>query len=213
MSGDAGVVGRCVSDARRRIGRTGALLGIVGLALTFASPAWATPTATATLAPIGTGSTGSYLVTVTNTGSETIELFIVGAEATSFVPASCNTLTVGGGITCPSSLATGATAQLCYTGPAATVASCPLAGFKPGSGSGGGSGTATSPTRCVVPSVKGKTLASAEKAIVAAHCGVGKIKKTRSNHVKKGRVISQGTARGTTLASGAKVNLIISKGK
>jgi len=53
---------------------------------------------------------------------------------------------------------------------APAVTSCPLAGFKAASGGSGGT------AKCVVPSLKGKTLAFAEKAITKAHCSVGKIK-------------------------------------
>jgi hypothetical protein len=74
--------------------------------------------------------------------------------------------------------------------------------------SGGGTGNA----KCVVPKVKGKTLAAARTAIVKAHCTVGKIKKASSKQVKKGHVISQNPAAGGTLSSGSKINLVVSKG-
>jgi PASTA domain len=74
--------------------------------------------------------------------------------------------------------------------------------------SGGSSGS----TKCVVPKVKGKTLAAAKTAIVKAHCTVGKIKKASSEHVKKGHVISQNPPSGRSLSSAAKVNLVVSKG-
>jgi hypothetical protein len=85
------------------------------------------------------------------------------------------------------------------------MASCPLPGFKAASSSG--------TEKCLVPNVKGKPLASAEKAIVKAHCAVGKVKKSRSSHVKKGRVVSQSAGAGKSLPSGTKVNLVVSKGK
>jgi PASTA domain len=201
------------------------------LALTAAAPAWAGPSATATLAPIGTG---SYLLTVTNTGSEPLTGFFAGAgnepPATNVVPSpACsygNTPAVGT-ITCTIAIAPGASAQMCYTGKAlaeelpgdalilqpevgpvtlttaAAVASCPLPGFKATSG-----GTA----KCVVPKLKGKTLASAEKAIAKAHCAVGKVKKASSSHVKKGIVVSQGTRAGQSQPNGTKVSLVVSKG-
>jgi hypothetical protein len=90
---------------------------------------------------------------------------------------------------------------------AAGVTSCPQPGFKASTGGTGGT------AKCVVPRLKGKTFASAEKAIVKAHCAVVKVKKVRSKHVKKGVVLSQGTGAGTSLPEGTKVSLVVSKGK
>jgi hypothetical protein len=66
--------------------------------------------------------------------------------------------------------------------------------------------------RCVVPRVKGKTLAAAKRRIRVAHCSVGSIKRTYSR-TRKGLVISQKPAPGKKLAAGAKVRLVVSKGK
>jgi hypothetical protein len=225
----------------RRIGvkrSTGGALGVVAavvLALAAAAPAWASFSATTTLAPIGTG---SYLLTVTNTGSETITGFFASAGEepvpTNIVPSpACHygNSPAQATITCTITIAPGASAQMCYTGKALgellpgsalllqpqagpvtlamapAVASCPLAGFNTASGGSGDT------AKCVVPSLKGKTLASAEKAITKAHCSVGKIKKAKSSHVKKGRVVSQGAGPGKSLPSGTKVSVVISKGR
>ena len=67
-------------------------------------------------------------------------------------------------------------------------------------------------TKCVVPSLKGKKLAAAEKALLKAHCAVGKVKKANSRHVKKGSVISQSQAAGKSLSKGTKVAFVVSKG-
>jgi|GEM_PF-3496706 len=230
-------------DTARSAGRTHggkrsawrALGGVaaVALALTVAAPAWAGYSATATLAPIGTG---SYLLTVTNTGSEPIGGFIGSAGETpvpmNIVPSpACHygNSPVVASITCTITIALGASAQMCYTGNALVeelpgdalilepqagavtlttspaVASCPLPGFKATSGGG--------TEKCVVPNVKGRPLASAEKAIVKAHCAVGKVKKARSSHFKKGRVVSQSAGAGKSLPGGTKVSLVVSKGK
>ncbi len=69
------------------------------------------------------------------------------------------------------------------------------------------------PVRCVVPKVKGKTLAAAKKAITKAHCRVGAVTKKYSKSVKKGRVISQRPAAGKKLAKGAKISLVLSRGR
>jgi len=65
---------------------------------------------------------------------------------------------------------------------------------------------------CLVPKLKGKPLAAAESALTQAHCKTGKVTKKFST-VRRGRVISQSPKPGTNLAAGAKINLVISKGK
>jgi beta-lactam-binding protein with PASTA domain len=65
---------------------------------------------------------------------------------------------------------------------------------------------------CVVPNVKGKTLAAARSAIRAAHCQLGKVTHAHSKTVKKGRVISQKPRKGLKLAKLSKVQLVISLG-
>jgi beta-lactam-binding protein with PASTA domain len=59
--------------------------------------------------------------------------------------------------------------------------------------------------------VKGKPLALAKRRIAAAHCRVGKVTKAKSS-VKKGSVVKQKQAPGKRLASGAKVDLVVSSG-
>jgi hypothetical protein len=68
-------------------------------------------------------------------------------------------------------------------------------------------------TPCIVPQVTGKGFKAAKGKITHANCSVGKIKRAFSNHVKKGRVISQKPKAGKHLAAGAKVSLKLSKGK
>ena len=74
------------------------------------------------------------------------------------------------------------------------------------------SNTSGKTAKCVVPQLKGKKLAVAESALKSAHCAVGRIKKARSTHVKKGSVISQSPAAGRSLPSGTAVSLTVSKG-
>jgi len=66
---------------------------------------------------------------------------------------------------------------------------------------------------CVVPKVVGKKLAVARRAIVRAHCKVGKVKKRYSRRVRKGRVISESPKAHRRLAAHAKVNLVVSRGR
>ncbi len=66
---------------------------------------------------------------------------------------------------------------------------------------------------CVVPNVKGKTLAAAQSAIAEAKCQTGTIQRAFSTKVKRSRVISQKPGPDTRLAEGGKVNLVVSRGR
>ena len=72
--------------------------------------------------------------------------------------------------------------------------------------------TTSPPPVCVVPAVKGKTLAVASASLQAAHCKTGAITRRYSSNVRQGRVISQGLAAGTQRANGAAVSLVVSRG-
>jgi hypothetical protein len=63
------------------------------------------------------------------------------------------------------------------------------------------------PTQCIVPRLKGKTVAAARRAIKSHHCSVGKITKFASSPQKKGKVVSQNPKPGKHLKRGAKVSL------
>jgi hypothetical protein len=67
--------------------------------------------------------------------------------------------------------------------------------------------------RCVVPKVKGKSLAAARRLLFAAHCALGRVTRPRPRkhkHAPKNLVvIAQGTAPGTQLAAGSKVPLTL----
>jgi PASTA domain len=67
--------------------------------------------------------------------------------------------------------------------------------------------------RCVVPSVRGKRLAAARKAITNARCRVGRVQRKFSNRVRAGRVISQTPRPRARLASRGRVHLVVSKGR
>jgi hypothetical protein len=66
--------------------------------------------------------------------------------------------------------------------------------------------------RCVVPRVRGRKLDPARRLLVRAHCAVGRVRRVRSKHVQKGRVISQSRRAGRSLPGGAEVGLLISAG-
>jgi uncharacterized delta-60 repeat protein len=106
-----------------------------------------------------------------------------------------------------------------------TAAATPRSAFKGWSGACSGteactvtmsaarSVAATFAARCIVPKEKGKALRTAKRALVKAHCKVGKVKQAFSAKVKKGRVIAQSAKPGKKLAPGAKIRLTVSKGK
>jgi len=116
------------SDDRRsgrvsRRGGVGGALGAVVLALGLASPAWAGSAATATLAPIGTG---SYLLTVKNISTGPVSGFFTGVQAlpkAAVAPApackigtNINPIEVDAALICNLTIAAGASVQVCYTG-------------------------------------------------------------------------------------------------
>jgi uncharacterized delta-60 repeat protein len=65
---------------------------------------------------------------------------------------------------------------------------------------------------CIVPRVKGQTLRAARGHIRKAHCGTGTISR-RYSKVTRGRVVSQRPRANRRLRSGAKVDLVVSKGR
>jgi|tagenome__1003787_1003787.scaffolds.fasta_scaffold20986366_4 hypothetical protein len=68
------------------------------------------------------------------------------------------------------------------------------------------------PPVCKVPKVTGRKLKAAEQAVAKAHCKPDRITRKYSK-VKKGRVISQKPKPGKHLPAGAKVKLVVSKGR
>jgi hypothetical protein len=66
---------------------------------------------------------------------------------------------------------------------------------------------------CAVPKLKGKSLRKARRAIKAHDCRVGKIRRAFSTKIKKGRVVSQKPRAGRRLKHGAKVTVVVSRGR
>jgi len=69
----------------------------------------------------------------------------------------------------------------------------------------------TQVARCVVPSVKGKTVAKARAALVAKKCKLGAVKKAFSK-VKQGHVVSQTKRPGLRMPRNSPVGVTVSKG-
>jgi PKD repeat protein len=66
---------------------------------------------------------------------------------------------------------------------------------------------------CVVPRLKGLTLAAAKTRLAANHCRLGRVTRAYSKTVKKSRILAQTPPAGRKLANGAKVNVVLSRGK
>jgi len=66
---------------------------------------------------------------------------------------------------------------------------------------------------CVVPKLVKHTLAYAKKTLPKKNCKLGKTTRRYSSTIKKGRISKISPKAGTKLASGAKVNVVVSKGK
>jgi beta-lactam-binding protein with PASTA domain len=68
------------------------------------------------------------------------------------------------------------------------------------------------PQMVVVPNVEGLTQDAATAAVTAANLTVGTITQQTSNTVASGNVVSQDQPRGSSVAQGSPVNLVISSG-
>jgi hypothetical protein len=66
---------------------------------------------------------------------------------------------------------------------------------------------------CVVPRLRGRTLAGARRALSHAHCTLGHKSRRHSPSVASGRVIASQPPRGTRLAHGARVAIVLSTGR
>jgi hypothetical protein len=64
---------------------------------------------------------------------------------------------------------------------------------------------------CVVPRLRGRTLAKAKRALTRAHCSLGKVRRVRAR-VRRGLVVGQSPRAGVRKARGAKVALRVSRG-
>jgi hypothetical protein len=78
---------------------------------------------------------------------------------------------------------------------------------------GGELGRLVGGNNCVVPDLRGRTVGKASAILERSYCQRGSISKRFSRSVTRGRVISTALQRRARLPSGARVNLVVSKGK
>jgi subtilisin family serine protease len=69
----------------------------------------------------------------------------------------------------------------------------------------------TPATRCIVPKLAGKTLASTRTALRRARCALGRIRRVRARRSRVGRVVAQGIRPGTRRPAGTKVAVTIGR--
>jgi Ca2+-binding RTX toxin-like protein len=67
--------------------------------------------------------------------------------------------------------------------------------------------------RCAVPSLRGRTVPRARALLVSRHCRLGRVGHRFSRRVRKGRILSQDRRPGLRLARGAKVDVVVSRGR
>jgi thermitase len=67
--------------------------------------------------------------------------------------------------------------------------------------------------RCVVPNVKGRTVRAARTMLTRRHCRLGRVTRAYSGRIRTGRIISQSRRPGAHLPRGAKVKVVVSRGK
>jgi hypothetical protein len=67
--------------------------------------------------------------------------------------------------------------------------------------------------RCVVPRLRGRTLARARAALTRAHCRLGSVTRSFSTAVRAGRVMRQRPASGTRRVRGTRVAVVVSRGR
>jgi Invasin, domain 3/PASTA domain len=66
---------------------------------------------------------------------------------------------------------------------------------------------------CVVPKLRGDSLGDAKRALRRAHCAVGKVTRKAGGKVRKGHVISSRPGKGAHRKRGARIALVLSRGR
>jgi hypothetical protein len=98
------------------------------------------------------------------------------------------------------------------TSQSVAVAAVGSSGSGSGSGSKSGSGSGNAPRTgpaCIVPTLVGKKLKAATKALTGARCRIGHVRHSRAG--RHGRVLWQSLVPGTRMREGTKVTLVVSR--
>jgi eukaryotic-like serine/threonine-protein kinase len=66
---------------------------------------------------------------------------------------------------------------------------------------------------CTVPRLRGLTLVGARRSLVKRGCALGRVSKTYSNRIRRGRVVGQRPGPGLRLRRGAKIAVVVSRGR
>jgi subtilisin family serine protease len=66
---------------------------------------------------------------------------------------------------------------------------------------------------CTVPRLRGLTLVGAKRSLVKRGCALGRVSKTYSKRVRRGRVVGQRPVPGLRLRRGAKIAVVVSRGR
>jgi subtilisin family serine protease len=69
------------------------------------------------------------------------------------------------------------------------------------------------PTACLVPRLRNLTLVAARRLLAKRGCRLGRVTRARSRRVRRGRVIAQRPSPGLRRARGAKVRVVLSRGR
>jgi beta-lactam-binding protein with PASTA domain len=81
-----------------------------------------------------------------------------------------------------------------------------------GTGDGSADGTVDE-TRCVVPKIdRGTKLGAVKRELAGAACSAGKVTRTHSKSVRRGKLIKVKPKPGTVLEAGAPVAIVLSSG-
>ena len=67
--------------------------------------------------------------------------------------------------------------------------------------------------RCIVPNVRGKTLAQARRLLTSRRCALGRVSRAYSGRVRKNKIISQSRRPGTRHPRRTRVNVLVSRGR
>jgi peptide/nickel transport system substrate-binding protein len=67
--------------------------------------------------------------------------------------------------------------------------------------------------RCVVPNVRGRTVARARRMLSARRCALGRVRRAYSARMGRGKIVSQSRRPGARLRRGTRVNVVVSRGR